>query len=302
MKRKTRLTLSRKRAITGLLFISPWLIGFLSFYVKGLIQTVRMALGDVAQAETGGFDITFAGLKNIKYAFLSDATFNQILVDSVVDIVIDVPLIIFFSLFMAILLNGKYKGRTFFRVVLFLPVIMNAGIIVTALEEAQTAISGGLSSVADGMAVSGNSSMMKVLSAFIEFGVPEKILSYLAQAVERIFTVVRASGVQIIIFIAALQSINPSLYEVAKIEGATSYETFWKVTFPMVSPMILTNVVYTIVDSFANSEIVEKAEDMAFISFQYGYSSAMTLISTIVVCFILLVVGYLISRRVHYHN
>lgn len=302
MKRKTRLTLSRKRAITGLLFISPWLIGFLSFYVKGLIQTVRMALGDVAQAETGGFDITFAGLKNIKYVFLSDATFNQILVDSVVDIVIDVPLIIFFSLFMAILLNGKYKGRTFFRVVLFLPVIMNAGIIVTALEEAQTAISGGLSSVADGMAVSGNSSMMKVLSAFIEFGVPEKILSYLAQAVERIFTVVRASGVQIIIFIAALQSINPSLYEVAKIEGATSYETFWKVTFPMVSPMILTNVVYTIVDSFATSEIVEKAEDMAFISFQYGYSSAMTLISTIVVCFILLVVGYLISRRVHYHN
>jgi ABC-type sugar transport system permease subunit len=144
--------------------------------------------------------------------------------------------------------------------------------------------------------------MTQVLSAFVEFGIPMKLVTYLSQAVERIFTVVRASGVQTIIFIAALQSISSSLYEVAKIEGATTYETFWKITFPMVSPMILTNVVYTIVASFTNSEIIKKAEEMAFVNFEYGISSAMSLISTIVFCGILLLLGWIISKKVFYYN
>jgi ABC-type sugar transport system permease subunit len=108
--------------------------------------------------------------------------------------------------------------------------------------------------------------------------------------------------VQTVIFIASLQSISGSLYEVAKIEGATVYETFWKVTFPMVSPLILTNVVYTIVDSFMTSAVVKKAEQMAFTNFEYGISSAMSLISTVAVCLILVVLGYILSKRTYYYN
>ena len=156
--------------------------------------------------------------------------------------------------------------------------------------------------MAGDMAVVKDGAMTQILSAFVEFGIPMKLVTYLSQAVERIFTVVRASGVQTIIFIAALQSISSSLYEVAKIEGATTYETFWKVTFPMVSPMILTNVVYTIVASFTDSEIIKKAEEMAFVNFEYGISSAMSLISTIVVCTILLLLGLFISKKVFYYN
>jgi len=152
------------------------------------------------------------------------------------------------------------------------------------------------------MAMTQDGGMTMILKAFVEFGVPEKLITYLSQAVERIFSVVRASGVQTIIFIAALQSISGSLYEVAKIEGATGYETFWKVTIPMVSPMILTNVVYTIVYSFMNSEIIEEAEKMAFTSFNYGVSSAMSLISTVVVCGLLAIICGLISRKVFYYN
>lgn len=302
MKKKKKLTLARRRAITGLLFISPWVIGFFTYYVRSLYQTVYMAFSDVTQAETGGFVSTLKGIDNFKYAFLVDADFNQILVTSVKDILIDVPLIIFFSLFLAIILNGKFKGRTLFRALLFLPVIMGSGIIVDALDAAQQTMSVGLSATAGDMAVIKDSAMTQVLSAFVEFGIPMKLVTYLSQAVERIFTVVRASGVQTIIFIAALQSISSSLYEVAKIEGATTYETFWKITFPMVSPMILTNVVYTIVASFTNSEIIKKAEEMAFVSFEYGISSAMSLISTIVVCTILLLLGWLISKKVFYYN
>lgn len=302
MKQKKKFTLARRRAITGLFFISPWVIGFFTYYVRSLYQTVYMAFSDVTQAETGGFVSTLKGIDNFKYAFLVDADFNQILVTSVKDILIDVPLILFFSLFLAIILNGKFKGRTLFRALLFLPVIMGSGIIVDALEAAQQNMSGGLTAVAGDMAVVKDGAMTQILSAFVEFGIPMKLVTYLSQAVERIFTVVRASGVQTIIFIAALQSISGSLYEVAKIEGATTYETFWKITFPMVSPMILTNVVYTIVASFTNSEIIKKAEEMAFVNFEYGISSAMSLISTVVVCTILLLLGWFISKKVFYYN
>ncbi len=302
MKRKKKLSLTTKRAITGLVFISPWLIGFLVYYLGGLVQTFVYSFSEVTQAPDGGFTSFFTGLANIKYAFLEDPEFNQILVSSVKDIVIDVPLIIFFSLFLAIILNGKFRGRTLFRAILFMPVIMNSGIIVTTIEAAQTAVSGGLSAVAKDMAVAQSSTMTMLLSIFVDFGVPRELIIYLTGAVARIFAIVRASSVQTIIFIAALQSISGSLYEVAKIEGATAYETFWKVTFPMVSPLILTNVIYTIVDSFVTSDIVEKAEEMAFTNFKYGISSAMSLISTIIVSLIMLTVGYILSKRTYYYN
>lgn len=302
MKLKKKMTLSQKRSMLGFLFISPWIIGFLSYYAGGLVETVKMAFSDVQINEAGGFTSTFNGIANFDYAFTKDPEFNQILVNSITDILIDVPLIIFFSLFLAIILNGNFKGRTVFRAILFLPVIMGAGVIVDAIDAAQAAISGGLDAVSGSMAMTQDSGMEQILGAFIEFGVPQKLITYLTQAVERIFNVVRASGVQTIIFIAALQSISSSLYEVAKIEGATAYETFWKVTLPMVSPMILTNVVYTIVYSFTNSEIIEKAEAMAFDSFKYGLSSAMSLISTVVVCGLLLIICGLISKKVFYYN
>lgn len=302
MKSKKRLSLTQKRSVVGLLFILPWLIGFITYYGKGLVETVIMAFSDVQQNEAGGFTSTFNGIANFKYAFTEDGEFNQILVNSVFDILIDVPLIIFFSLFLAILLNGQFKGRTLFRAILFLPVIMGAGAIVDAIDAAQALVSGGLNAVSSSMEVTKDTGMAQILQVFVEFGVPEKLITYLSQAVERIFNVVRASGVQTIIFIAALQSISPSLYEVAKMEGATGYETFWKVTMPMVSPMILTNIVYTIVDSFTKSDIIAKAEEMAFTSFKYGLSSAMSLISTVVVCGLLLIICGLVSRKVFYHN
>ena len=133
-------------------------------------------------------------------------------------------------------------------------------------------------------------------------GLPDKAAGYIVGLVGRIYEIVRASSVQIIIFIAALQSVSSSLYEVSKIEGATGYETFWKVTFPMVSPLILTNVVYTIVDSFVNSEVVDMAYSAAFTNYDYGLSSAMSMLSTLIVCVILFVVGALITRKTFYYN
>ena len=128
------------------------------------------------------------------------------------------------------------------------------------------------------------------------------LTDYIVLAVGRIFDIVQASGIQIIIFIAALQSVPGALYEVSKIEGATAYETFWRVTFPMVSPLIVTNVVYTIVDAFMNSEVVQEAYDMAFTNFNWSVSVTMSLISSFVVCILLAVIVKIISSKVFYYN
>ena len=133
MKKKKRISLIQKRAITGLIFITPWLIGFLWFYVKGFIQSVRFSLSDMQMLETGGYQLEFTGLANFKYALFQDAEYNQILVSSIGNMLIDVPLIIFFSLFIAIILNGKFKGRTVFRAILFLPIILNSGAISASI-------------------------------------------------------------------------------------------------------------------------------------------------------------------------
>ena len=296
MKKKKKLSLLQKRALTGFAFITPWLIGFLWFYVKSLIQAVRFSLSKMEMLESGGYTLKFTGLDNFKYALFQDPTYNQILATSIRDIVI------FFSLFIAMICNGKFKGRTLVRAILFLPIIMNAGAINNAIEMAREAVTGGVAAVSAEAAVASGVNVDYFMNLFMDLGFPVALLDYITAAVGRIFDIVQASGVQIIIFIAALQSVPGALYEVAKIEGATGYETFWKVTFPMVSPLIITNVVYTIVDSFVDSDVVEKAYDMAFVNFDWGVSVAMSLLSSVIVIALLVIVCKLISKKVFYYN
>lgn len=302
MNKKKKMSLIQKRAVTGLLFITPWLIGFLWFYLKGFIQAVRFSLSNMQMLETGGYQLDFTGLANFRYALFQDADYNQILVSSIGNMLIDVPLIIFFSLFIAIILNGKFKGRTIFRAILFLPIILNSGAISASIALAQQAVSGGVAAVSSEAAAASGVNIEYLLSMLTDLGFPAALADYLIAAVGRIFDIVQASGVQIIIFIAALQSVPGALYEVSQIEGATAYETFWKVTFPMVSPLIVTNVVYTIVDAFVNSEVVQEAYDMAFTNYNWGVSVAMSLMSSLVVCLVLVVIVKLISSKVFYYN
>lgn len=302
-KSKKKLTLAQKRAITGIVFISPWLLGFILYYVRSIFMTIQFTFSDVTNGETG-YSTKFTGLANLKYIFTEDPKFNQQLVASMRDVFIDVPLIIIFSLLMAILLNQKFRGRTVMRAIFFLPVIMGSAAISEAIDLARQAMSGGISATSAEIAASSASGidLNYYLALFKDIGMPTGILDYVVGAVERLANVVSMSGVQIVIFIAALQSIASSLYEVARIEGATTYETFWKVTFPMVMPHIITCLVYTVVDSFASSEVVNLSYSMIFSSNKYGYGSAMSLVSMLAVCAVLFVVVALIQRRTFYYN
>lgn len=310
MKRKRKLTLLQRRKMTGFLFILPWLVGFLIFYVRSIFMAGQFAFSELTMdAVNGGYKLTSVGLENLRYAFRVHGTFKQILTTSVLDMVIDVPLITFFSLFMAILLNKNFKGRTIVRAIFFLPIIMNSGAITAAMDLSAQMMQGGISSQAAEMLTSSTQASGTLaldidffIDTFMSLGLPVTFIGYIIAAVTRINDIIAASGVQIIIFIAALQSIPGSMYEVAKIEGATGYETFWKVTLPMVMPHIITNVVYTIVDSFTESGVVDLAYKTAFSDFNYGLSSVFSLVSTVITCIILVTVCGLIQKRTFYYN
>lgn len=304
-KQKKKRSLSQRRAMKGFIFILPWLIGFIWFYVRSLVMTVQFSFSEMTVNPGGGYSLNFVGLNNFIYAFRAHATYKQVLTTSIGNMLIDVPLITFFSLFMAMLLNRKFKGRTLVRAIFFLPVILNSDAIGAAMDLARSMMSGGISNSASELAEAAAGSGVSVeyyIQMFTSLGLPETIIEYISGAVGRISDIINASGVQIIIFIAALQSIPGSMYEVAKIEGATAYETFWKVTFPMVMPHIITNVVYTVVDSFTRSDVVELAYTTAFKYFNYGLSSVFSLVSTIVTCLILVIVCRLIQKRTFYYN
>ena len=307
MKRKKKhgMSLIQKRNFKGFLFIVPWLIGFIAFYARGLIQNIQFSMSTLTVPATGGYTLDWVGFDNYIYAFRVHGSFKQVLTSSLGNMLIDVPLIIFFSLFMAILLNKKFKGRGIVRAIFFIPVIMGAGAITDALDLARTMMNDGINSSSGEMsdaAAAASVSIEYFIDLFKNLSLPEKLLDYVVGAVARVTEIISASGVQLIIFIAALQSIPGSMYEVAKIEGATAYETFWKVTFPMVMQNIITNFVYTVVDKFADSEIIELAYKTTFDNFDYGLGSAMSMVSTLIVCVVLFLVVAFIQKRTFYYN
>lgn len=295
-----RMSLKTRRALLGLAFVSPWLIGFIFLFAAPLLQSIRFSLSRLSVAP-GGYELEFLGLENFKNALLVDASFNRVLLDSVGAMLLNVPMILFFSLFTATLLNQKFKGRTAARAIFFLPVIL-ASSAVAAAESAGLINLMGDANAVEASAGGGTAfNVVSIVRMLADVGLPAAYVDYIVEAIMRIYDIISSSGVQILIFLAALQSVPGSMYEVAKMEGATGYESFWKITFPMVSPLILTNVIYTIIDSFAGSPVTEMIYQTAFKTQNFGLSSAMSWLYTLVIGLVLVVVGWVLSRRVHYN-
>jgi len=297
--RKRKGSLARKKAWYGVLFSVPWFAGFLFLFFIPLMRSLHYSLSTLKLAD-GGFVTEFEGLANFRKLLLSHPTFNRTLTESVGNMIVNVPVIIIFSLFAAVLLNQKFKGRVWARAIFFLPVILVSSAIADL--ESNNFVTGVLQSA------SGEDGQSQFLQSFelermlLESGMAKAFVEYITGAVDRIYEIISSSGVQILIFLAGLQSVSPALYEAAKIEGATGYEIFWKITFPLMSPLILTNTIYSIIDSFNNNAMSDLISDTAFRTFEFGLSAAMSWIYFLVIILILLVSGWLISRRVFYYD
>ncbi|WP_312371571.1 carbohydrate ABC transporter permease [Lachnoclostridium sp.] len=303
-KKKRRKSLATKNAIAGYLFISPFLIGLFAFMFIPLLESLRMCFSQVnINVDEHKFSMVFSGLSNFKKVFLVDPEFVRLLVDELIRMVLDVPATIIFSFFIAVLLNQKFKGRGLVRSIFFLPVILSAGVMV-GLETNNTLLQGMQDVIKESNQMS--SSITGVLEKILVTtgGSSSVFMEYVFGIVNHVYDIAIASGIQIIIFLSGLQTISQSMFEAAKIEGATEWESFWKITVPMISSLILVNVVYTIIDFFirTDNQVMEKISETMTQKMDYGFTTAMAWVYFMIVMVVIGVVSAIISKRVYYYE
>ena len=295
MKKPSKLSVTQRHNIKGLYFMIPFILGILFFYIEPIISSITFAFSKVT-VDLDGYTSEFIGLENFKYAFTKDANYTTVLSRDLMNLLWKTPVIIILSLFLALLINKKFKGRLFVRAVFFLPVIFSNGVLLDVIQNdavVQSAVSA--TSVLDsGVAVSQTQGLSELL---IQAGFAEEIIQFTTMVTDSFFSLVWNSGVQMLIFLSGLQSISPSLYEAASVEGASGWETFCKITVPMISPMILLNIIYTIVDSYAStSNGVIKLVINSISDNRFGNASAMAWTYFLVIGVIIGIVFFVSSR------
>ncbi len=299
-KRKKYTGLEKRKAISGYLFISPFIIGFLAFMVVPLFQSLYMSFCNV-QVSPQGITNSYVGLDNYIQAFTVDTEFNRMLVEEISRMCINAVAIMVFSFFVALILNQKFKGRALVRAIFFLPVILSSGVIL-GVETDNALLASVQNMVEETTNVSSVSDALQTI--LMTSGVGVRAFEVVFDIVDGIYDVAIASGIQIIIFLSGLQTISDSMYEAASIEGCTAWESFWKITFPMVSPLFLVNWVYTIVDFCMRSdnELIEKISEQMIAYINYGFASAMSWIYFVVILAIIGITSLFISKGVYYYD
>lgn len=297
MKKRTKNSLTRRTNRAGWLFVCPFLVGFLFFYLMPIIQTVGFSFSQV-ELDLGGYNVTYIGLDNYIYAFRGDQTYTANFVNTLTSLAYRVPVIVISSLFFAVLLNRNFKGKTFMRAVFFLPVIIASGVVISILKNdvvSGTMLAGNTESLSgDSGSIIGSSGLQQLLT---NSGMNSKMVGFFTTISNNLFDLMWQTGIQMIIFLAGLQTISPSLYEAADTEGASAWEKFWLITLPMLVPMLLINVVYTVVDSFTSMEnkiMLQINNQLNFLRF--GEASAMSIPYVLVIIIILLLVLLIFNK------
>ncbi len=302
-KKRKIASLDKRKARVGWLFVLPFIIGLICIYFPIIKDSIWYTFNHLQIIPTGGFTLEFVGLKNYQEAFFTDTNFARTLVTGIGELIIDIPAILLFSLFMAVLLNQKMVGRGAFRAIFFLPVILATGFMTSLgiMDTVGGSMTGGIDDGSGASAADNIVSAIDLQSLFSNMKVGTELVKYVVEMINKIYSIVNRSGVQMLIFLSGLQSISPAIYEACRIDGASGWETFWKITFPMISPMILVNAVYTVIDAFT----VESNTVMSYIQsskMNDDVTGAMSWIYFLIVILIIAVVAGIMSMFVFYQR
>ena len=262
-KRKSLLTMRRRDALTGLLFFLPWLVGFFTLTAYPLLYSIYISFNQVV-IKPGVIMFEEVGWAYYRQALMSDVEYPILLMNSVANVLVSTPMAVVFALLISLLLNNRFRGRAFYRMIFFLPVVIMSGPVMSELMKETSAMTlqidmFGIVSLLRTTDSAWTGALFMFLNSFV------RILWF--------------CGVQTIIFLAALQKIDRSMYEAASIDGATVWESFWRITLPYLKPIILLTTVYTIIeigtfsDDATNQKIVGSMRD---ITKPYSYSAALS--------------------------
>lgn len=288
----------------GYLFMAPWMIGFLAFFLFPLGYSVVLSFSRVKDMVT--YDMSFVGLQNFENAFFRDTEFVPLLIESTKNMLIKTPVVVIFSLFIAILLNRNLKFKGVFRVAFFLPVLLGTGVVLSTINGSINSAASDAANLAAqtaaqetaGDAAAGMSNQTGVLVMLLG---PD-IAMALETVLEVVTDVLWMSGIQIVIFLGALQNIPSSYYEAAFCDGASEWEKFWKITLPLTMPNILLNTVYTMIDylSSTDNEVVDYCRKVGLTGGNIAFGSALGWIHFLVSGILILLVFLILKRFTYY--
>lgn len=298
-KRVVKMSYERRKALYGYGFIALWLVGTVVWFLYPVLESLRYSFMDDPTPAAGGMRGGWAGLRNYIYVFTTDQHYTRYLTQVLWETAWKTPLILIFSLFIAVILNQKFRGRTFARAVFFLPVIIATGPVYNIIN-GDIARSG--ASSAGQFSTMFSTDLMGELLQFLGiYGLSDNMQTMIETVSNNIFGIVWSAGIQILIFLAALQNIPASAREAAQIEGATAWEYFWKITLPYVSPMILACTIFTVIDRFTapDNAVMGRILDM-YKDLQYGHFAAMAWIYFVIVLAAIGLITWIMNRFIYY--
>lgn len=273
----------------GYTFVAHWIIGLIVFFAIPLAYSIIYSFSSVEISENG-FELTFIGLKNYSAALLEDPDYLNNVRDSIVSMFYSLPMIIALSFILAVLLNQKYRGRTIMRIIFFLPVIIESSVVVRLLSD------GSINSPIFNFSTEGQG-IMDYDAILGNLSLPSQITDFLTFFLKNAVSLTWSCGVQIILFLAGLQSIPESLYEVSKIEGANKWEEFWQITVPMLRHVLSLVIIYTMISKFTASDNVIVSNSIELMrNANYSAASAMLWFYFIIVLAVIGLVLFLYNR------
>ncbi|MCH5324764.1 MAG: sugar ABC transporter permease [Eubacterium sp.] len=310
--KKTRIPYEKKKGLYGYGFLLIWLLGAIYMFIIPIITSAYYSMADVklvstlADAQMLGMDkvgiyAQWNDFGNFQEILFRNQDYLPALTESLGTLVPQTLMVMVFSLFIALLLNQKFRGRTLARAVFFLPVLVATGPVIAVIRG--DIASNGISGAEQFSALFQTDLVDELLEFLGIYNLNQQLTETIQTVTSDIFNLIWAAGIQILIFLAALQQIPTSAKEAASMEGATGWEFFWKITFPMISPMILANLIYTIIDTFIDSENpVMKLVFKSIRALDYGKSAAMAWVYFLIVAAALGLIVLIVSRFVFYEN
>lgn len=283
-KNKSRLTARQDNK--GYIYVAPFALGFIFLILFPMIKSLAYSFNQLTF--DGRVHLTFSGTENYYRALFEDTEYRQMLLSSLLDMALSVPVILVFSMIVAVFLNKKFPGRSVFQIIFFIPVIVSSGILPELFSDdlVRTAIVNAPSASGEAVGSFDTSGMTALL---INLNIPNGMAEYITQAISNILDIVNSSGIQILVFTMGLKSISPQLYEASSIEGATAWESFWKITLPMILPQFTVNLTYTVIDSFVNNnnEIMQSINAYNYSKFDFGYAASLAWMYFVIILLIL---------------
>ena len=297
--KRSKLSYQRRKALYGYGFISLWIVGTILFFLIPLGKSFWYSFNEIS-IEPGKLKLNWVGLDNYSYALNSDPNYTDYLEETLLEALWKTPLILIFSLFIAVVLNQKFKGRTLARAVFFLPVIIATGPVFKIINGDMT--STGNTGAAQFSTMFSTDLVGELLQFLGVYGISDNLTELITKVADDIFGIVWSSGIQILLFLAALQNIPPSAKEAAQMEGATSWEYFWKITFPYVSPFILANLIFTVIDSFTSpmNKVMGRILTFQNEDINYGLASAMAWIYFAIVLVAIGLITAIVNKFIYY--